>query len=279
MPPTVTPLSPSEPGVPFVPAPAGSVESLPSPDTSPSPISSETGSLEKLLACANPISGSTEKLEVVEKEKVEGTDVTQGTEVCDNQNETDPGRKEPTPAEELENETKETGKSIQTNDSCSEIERSTSSSEIIDKVRRRINPQVPSDVSKRATGKVPAPVRPVSLISNFGDISVAKKINSTDELDRVSTRNRSSSVSNRNRRRPSPPPLDRVLQIQATDKILNKNEVYGKKENSSHPRKEHAHDKSNMACNNLKNPETKGKSRKEIASNIVIPAGMCFRKV
>ncbi|XP_065219198.1 serine/threonine-protein kinase 10 [Planococcus citri] len=79
---------------------------------------------------------------------------------------------------------------------------------------------------KRPIGKVPQPVRPVSMVNNANEMS-ANDRKTFDEPDRRG-RNRSSSVSNRNRRRPSPPSLDRVLQIQATDKILNKNEIFAR---------------------------------------------------
>lgn len=212
----------------------------------------------------------------MEKESTENIKATKDCEVRDNQNETAHVPKEPTPTEKLKNEIKETGINKPMNDITKEMKRSASSSEIIDKVRRRVDREVPSDVNKRTTSKVPAPIRPVSMINNFGDVPVGKKINSTDEPDRVSTRNRSSSVSNRNRRRPSPPPLDRVLQIQATDKILNKNEVYEKKENSSHPCKEHIHDEFNLGGDIVKNHDLKGKSKKDISPNIVISSGKFF---
>lgn len=225
-----------------------------------------------------PVGGSTENLDTVVKEPAKDIRVTKDSEVRDHKNEADPLPKEPTPTQ-VKNEIKEIRNVEPMKDISVEIKRSASSSEIIDKVRRRADREVPSDANKRTTSKVPAPVRPVSMINNISDVPVAKKISSTDEPDRVSTRNRSSSVSNRNRRRPSPPPLDRVLQIQATDKILNKNEVYGKKENSSQPRKEHTHDKFSVGGENLKNHDMKGKIKKDVSPSVVISSGKCFTEI
>lgn len=113
---------------------------------------------------------------------------------------------------------------------------------------------------KRYSNKIPAPVRPVSMISGdyaiTNDSGACDRKMAADEPDRVVyNRSRSSSVSNRNRRRASPPPLDRVLQIQATDKILNKNEVYRDEEKRG------------------RNRDTKV-TRKESVSNIVISSGI-----
>lgn len=240
-----------------------------------------------MLVSAKPIAGSTENLDTVEKESAEDIRVTKDSEARDHKNEADL-----LPRESMQTEVKNKIKEIRNDkpmietrndrpikDISTEMKRSASSSEIIDKVRRRADREVPSDTNKRTTSKVPAPVRPVSMINNFGDVPVAKKVTSIDEPDRVSTRNRSSSVSNRNRRRPSPPPLDRVLQIQATDKILNKNEVYGKKENSNQPRKEHILDKFGAGGEQLKNHDLKGKSKKDVSPNIVISSGKCLSEI
>lgn len=128
-------------------------------------------------------------------------------------------------------------------------------------------------INKRSVSKVPAPVRPVSMLTSF--VEKDKKILSVGEIEKNRSR-RSNSVSNRNRRRPSPPPLDKVLQIQATDNILGGVPKW-KETGSSYSGKEsmcYEDDRINIQ-NAIKNFEMKG-NKKESTSNIMISSGLYY---
>lgn len=136
-------------------------------------------------------------------------------------------------------------------------------------------------VNKRPPNKVAASTRPVSMVNNIAENKREKdleRMSVVDETDRIARSRRSNSVSNRNRRQASPPPLDRVLQIQASDKILNrKDALFGSRERNidATPICSYEDDRVGIQEALLKSrgDATKPSKRGELASNISISSG------
>ncbi len=254
------PVSPVQPVPVAVPT---SSESLP-----PAP-ASETGSAEKLLILSQKSDkNDTGKSSDVKKDAPDADKVENQTKI---EVEPSPVKTEPKPDERL-SEPRTVAPAV-----AYPVEEPDAKRPFAPEIENTNVHRLPhNDVNKRFSNKVPAPVRPVSMINSV-PAAVDKKSHSSDETDRVLSRTRSSSVSNRNRRRPSPPPLDKVLQIQANDKILNKNEVYRKNDTGAHanvkePVRSMGGDRGS-AHDRPKNRDNRMKSKNDSTSNIVISSG------
>ena len=148
---------------------------------------------------------------------------------------------------------------------------------VVDEEDRKISNVI---VNKRPTNKVAAPTRPISMINNVIENKREKdseRMSVVDETDRSGRSRRSNSVSNRNRRQASPPPLDRVLQIQASDKILNRKEpLFGSRERNIDATPTCSYEDDRVGSKMLskgRGDATKPSKRGELASNISISSG------